>query len=107
MIKANFKTVNDELVHITIKGHAYSGEHGHDLVCAGVSAVTIGALNSLKDVDTAFQIKILEGYVEVIPLYRPTYENQIVLEVLKNSLLTIAETYGKYLKISEERNKLT
>lgn len=107
MIKVVVKTVNDALLSIVIKGHAYSGEPGHDLVCAGVSSVTIGALNALEEVDLAFQTKVSDGYVEIIPLYRPSLRNEIVLDVLITSLKTIEQSYGMYIKIAEERNKLT
>jgi len=103
MINVVITTIDDEILKIRVSGHAYSGEPGHDLVCAGVSAVTIGALNSLREVETAFKVKVNEGLVEIIPLYRPSYENKIVMEVLITSLKTIAESYGKYVQIREER----
>ena len=106
MIKVVIKSVNDALVSIVIKGHAYSGEPGHDLVCAGVSAVTIGALNALSEVDTAFNTKVGDGLVEIIPLYRLSPRNEIVLDVLITSLKTIETSYRMYIKIDEERKKL-
>ncbi len=106
MIKVVIKQVKDEINSIVIKGHAYSGEPGHDLVCAGVSAITIGALNSLQDVDTSFQTKVADGLVEIMPLYRPSVENKIVLNVLITSLKTIAASYGDYIKIHEERKEV-
>lgn len=105
MIKVVIKYVNDSLISLVIKGHAYSGEPGHDLVCAGVSAVTIGALNSLEEVETAFTVKVEDGHVAVFPLYRVSDYNTVVLKVLITSLKTIAETYGMYIKIDEERKK--
>lgn len=106
MIKVVIKSVNDALVSIVIKGHAYSGEPGRDLVCAGVSAVTIGALNALEDVDTAFKTNVRDGLVEITPLYRPSSRNTVVLDVLITSLKTIETSYGMYIKIDEERKKL-
>ena len=103
MINVVITTIDEEILKIRIKGHAYSGEPGHDLVCAGVSAVRIGALNSLHEVDTAFKVTVEDGLVEIVPLYRPSYENKIVLQVLITSLKTIAESYGKYVQIREER----
>jgi len=105
MINVVITKIDDEILKVLIKGHAHSGEPGHDLVCAGVSAVTIGALNSLREVNSAFKVTVEEGLVEIMPLYRPSYENKIVLQVLVTSLKTIAESYGKYVTIHEERRQ--
>ncbi len=105
MIKVVITRSDGEILEIKISGHAYSGEPGHDLVCAGVSSVVFGTLNSLEDVDKAFKFTINEeeGLTIVTPLYRPSYKNKIVLEVLITSLETIEASYGKYLRIREER----
>lgn len=105
MINVVITKSEDEILNVLISGHANSGEYGHDLVCSGVSSVVFGALNSLQEVDKAFKIKLNEekGLTEITPLYRPSYENKIVLKVLITSLKTIAESYGDYIKIREER----
>ncbi|MFA5486246.1 MAG: ribosomal-processing cysteine protease Prp [Bacilli bacterium] len=105
MIKVVIMQSDDEILNIKISGHANSGEYGHDLVCAGVSSVVFGTLNSLEEVERAFKIKLNEekGLTEITPLYRPSHKNKIVLEVLITSLKTIAESYGDYIKIREER----
>ena len=43
MIKVLVKQNNNQIVNLSITGHADSGEYGKDLVCAGVSTVGIGA----------------------------------------------------------------
>lgn len=106
MIKVVIKRTNDEVTYILIKGHAYSGVSGHDLVCAGVSAVAIGALNSLSEDALAFKTKVSDGLVEITPLYRPNEHDKIVLEVLITSLKTIEESYSQFLKIREERKQV-
>lgn len=103
MINVRVKYTEDEILSITIKGHAYSNEPGRDLVCAGVSAVSVGALNSLEDSDTSFKIVIEEGNIEIYPLHRLTHKNQVVLEVLLTSLATIETSYKKYIIIIKER----
>lgn len=105
MIKVVVKKIDEAILSVRISGHAYSGEPGHDLVCAGVSSVVFGILNSIKDVDTSFRVKISDGLVELTPLYRPSNENKIILDVLMTSLKTIEENYGKYIAIREEREK--
>ena len=39
MIKVEFKYVDDKFSYLKIQGHANSAEYGHDLICAGVSAM--------------------------------------------------------------------
>ncbi len=51
MIQSNSKTKDNHIVNLKISGHANSGEYGKDLVCAGVSTASIGALNMLVKKD--------------------------------------------------------
>lgn len=105
MIKVVIKTIEEEILNVRISGHAYSGEPGHDLVCAGVSSVVFGTLNSIEEVETSFKITVNEGLVELTPLYQPSNTNKIILKVLITSLKTIEESYGKYIQVREEREK--
>ena len=102
MIKVLVKQNNNQIVNLSITGHADSGEYGKDLVCAGVSTVGIGAMNMLakkgflaKGLGT---IEINEGYVVV----NHTDEVcQVVLETLVVTLETMVESYGRFIKISK------
>ncbi|SQC24820.1 Predicted ribosomal protein [Staphylococcus aureus] len=42
-------TVNDEgkVTDVIMDGHADHGEYGHDIVCAGASAVLFGSVNAI------------------------------------------------------------
>ena len=102
MIKVLVKQNNNQIVNLSITGHADSGEYGKDLVCAGVSTVGIGAMNMLakkgflaKGLGT---IEINEGNVVV----NHTDEVcQVVLETLVVTLETMVESYGRFIKISK------
>ena len=52
MIKVDIAYKGKGIESILIKGHANCGDYGKDLVCAGVSAVSVGALNALEEVDS-------------------------------------------------------
>src|SRR5699024_5743340 len=39
----------NELTGFELSGHAESGPYGYDLVCAGVSAVSFGAINAVME----------------------------------------------------------
>ena len=48
MIKVIIKKINPVSIHsFEMKGHADFAEHGKDLVCAGASAVSFGAVNAM------------------------------------------------------------
>jgi uncharacterized protein YsxB (DUF464 family) len=60
MIKANFKRDEQgDIVSVELTGHAMTGEAGHDIVCAGVSALTINTVNSLES---------LAGYEPIVDM---------------------------------------
>ena len=48
MIYATFERTDKKYNKFTLSGHAESGPYGHDLVCAAVSALTIGTANNLS-----------------------------------------------------------
>ena len=98
MIKVLIKKSNDRFESLEVKGHAGAGPEGHDIVCAGVSAVTVGGLNNLERPDD-FQIEISEGYVYAKALKDVTLHDQVVLETIVTGLLSIQETYGDFIKI--------
>lgn len=50
MIKATFVKNNGLLNGFEVSGHADSGDYGHDIVCAAVSALVICTANALKTV---------------------------------------------------------
>ena len=104
MIKVLVKQNNNQIVNLSITGHADSGEYGKDLVCAGVSTVGIGAMNMLakkgflaKGLGT---IEINEGYINVVVNHTDEV-CQVVLETLVVTLETMVESYGRFIKISK------
>ena len=46
MIKVIVFRSNNEITAFELSGHAESGPYGYDLVCAAVSAVSIGTVNA-------------------------------------------------------------
>ena len=99
MIKVLVKQNNNQIVNLSITGHADSGEYGKDLVCAGVSTVGIGAMNMLAK--KGFLAKGL-GTIEINEVVNHTDEVcQVVLETLVVTLETMVESYGRFIKISK------
>ena len=52
-----------KLVSFEVKGHAGSGEEGHDLVCAAISGIVPGAFNAFLQ---EYDIEVLSGYVKLV-----------------------------------------
>ncbi|MYL33322.1 ribosomal-processing cysteine protease Prp [Pontibacillus yanchengensis] len=97
-----------QIVDFEISGHAESGPYGYDLVCAAVSAVSFGAVNSVMEL-CAFEPIIEQGgeggYLRVeLPenLSPATFDKaNVLLEGMMVSLKTIEHDYSEYIKISE------
>lgn len=101
MIKVVIKKHNDSIVSVEIKGHADSAEYGKDLVCAGVSCVTVGIANMLTSkgfLENGNIIAIKSGYT-YFEVFNSNDTIQLVLETLEVMLLTIAEDNSKYIQI--------
>ena len=54
-------TVNDEgkVTDVVMDGHANHGEYGHDIVCAGASAVLFGSVNAIMGLTSENRISII------------------------------------------------
>lgn len=90
-------------------GHAGSGPYGYDLVCAGASAVSFGALNAVESL-AGIRLDVRQsekgGFLECIcPETADTGardKSQLILEAMLVSMRTIEESYGNYIKIYDE-----
>ncbi|WP_225047542.1 ribosomal-processing cysteine protease Prp [Lacticaseibacillus kribbianus] len=109
MIKAQFLLAKDGTIRkLTLKGHADSGEYGHDIVCAAVSAVTIGAANGIEHLtgfDPVTAVDAIEGghlTVAIPTTLSPdaAHTAQILLESLRFSLGQIQATSADYLSVT-------
>lgn len=60
MIKVTVYRDNNQIKSFELSGHAASGPYGYDLVCAGVSAVSFGAVNAVLGL-TDIKLEIEQG----------------------------------------------
>jgi uncharacterized protein YsxB (DUF464 family) len=108
MIKVTIKRDGQQLIQsFTITGHANFAKKGADIVCAGVSAVSFGAVNaviSLCQVTPVIE-QGADGFLRCsIPsdIEESTREKiQLLLEGMVVSLETIERDYGNYITISK------
>ncbi|NGP45480.1 ribosomal-processing cysteine protease Prp [Bacillaceae bacterium SIJ1] len=106
-VSRDLKTKRFKSVEIT--GHAESGPYGQDLVCAAVSAVSIGGLNAAMELSgQTLDIEQNEhegGYLACkIPASVSDAEEekvQLLLEAMLSSLRTIVRQYGEFVSYSE------
>jgi uncharacterized protein len=108
MINAKIYRSNEGLItSFILSGHAEFDEHGKDIVCAGASAVTFGAVNAvltLTNIEPQIDQGGDGGYLRVklpINLDKSTSEKvQLLLEGMLVSLQTIERDYGQYISVT-------
>jgi uncharacterized protein YsxB (DUF464 family) len=111
MIKVAISRNDDKkIVSFEMSGHANSGPHGQDIVCAGASAVsfgTINAIDTLCNVRLEIEMDNDSGFLRCMVPHgldlQTTEKVQLLLEAMVVSLVSISEQYGKYIKIKETR----
>lgn len=103
MIKVNIEKNNNKIVSLEVSGHSNYDEKGKDIVCAGVSAVVVGGLNSLIIEDKkALEYECREGYSKIFIKKIDNDNIQVILQVITTQLYTIEESYPKFIKIIEK-----
>jgi len=98
MIKAKFEFLGQEHAKIVIKGHAKSGQAGHDLVCAGVSSIVNGGQSALLH-EKRFTIVNDEGYASIVSKEPLDPHDYVVLHTILRQLETIANKYPKNIQV--------
>ena len=101
MIKVTIHETDRGIESVCVTGHAGSNEKGKDLVCAGVSAITIGIANALankKFLEEHGTIDIKEGFMQV-RVTQSSHDIQLILETFVISLQTVEESYKQYIQI--------
>ncbi|WP_018921606.1 ribosomal-processing cysteine protease Prp [Salsuginibacillus kocurii] len=101
---------NGAIQAFSMTGHADAGPHGHDIVCAGASAVAFGAINSVYVLcGESLQLDMGEdgGYLHcVVPesnAAKKHEEVQLLVEGMIVSLQSIAESYNEFIEIHDQK----
>ncbi|WP_088068334.1 ribosomal-processing cysteine protease Prp [Gottfriedia luciferensis] len=111
MTKITIERLKDgRISSFKISGHAFFSDYGTDIVCAGLSAVSVGTVNALEaicNIDSESQTVIDEekGFLKYqlpVNINDDTMQKaQLILEAMIVSLQTIAASYGDYVTINE------
>lgn len=98
MIKATFQlNKNNQITGYRISGHALFLPKGIDIVCAGVSALTIAITNELrKDIS----VNHGNGFIAVSNIL-PSTVNLTLTHTLLSGLQSIAEQYPDNLTVEQ------
>lgn len=100
-IKANRK--DGKIVYLSVLGHADSDVVGKDLVCAAISAITVGGINALTE-PNKFNLKVEKGDVEISVKGEANEHDYQVLETMLVQIKSVEETNSKYVKVIEKGN---
>lgn len=101
-----FRNHSGMIQSFKIKGHAEYAKAGKDIVCAGVSAVTVGTVNSIEALtgivlDCEMHNGFLSGVIPLVEDETTESKVQLLLESMVVMLKNISESYGKYIQIEE------
>lgn len=112
MIKV--KVVRDDksnrILSFAVEGHANYAKHGKDIVCAGVSAVSVGTVNAIEMLaGVELPVKMKDGWLSSkIPIVADAKADEVVqllLESMIVSLDTIAQSYGDHVAVYDQHLK--
>ncbi|MFD2628676.1 ribosomal-processing cysteine protease Prp [Oceanobacillus kapialis] len=104
MIQATIYRNDNRITAFKLSGHADSGPYGYDLVCAGVSAVSIGTVNAVFSLCNA-ELQIEQGedggylYVQIPDTVNNMEQVQLLFEGMLVSLQSIENEYGEFITI--------
>jgi hypothetical protein len=87
-----------------VSGHANYADSGKDIVCAGVSAITVGTVNSIEELTgVVMESKVKSGFLNAkLPADLNTEVSeqvQLLLSSMVVMLKNIEDSYGQYIQI--------
>lgn len=89
-----------------VEGHANYAKRGEDIVCAGVSTVTVGTVNAIESLTgVVMDSKMKDGFLnaflpeQVDPA--AAEKAQLLLSSMVVMLQTIEKSYRKYIQIQD------
>lgn len=110
MITVTFtrRVADRRILAFAIEGHANYAKHGEDIVCAGVSAVSVGTVNAIEELaGVELPAKMKDGWLssDIPPALSDAEADgrvQLLLESMLVMLETISKSYGKHVVIHEK-----
>lgn len=89
-----------------VKGHAGFADPGEDIVCAGVSTVTVGTVNSIEKLTgTVMDAKMKHGFLNAVLPGDVDPDKAGQVQLLLSSMVVMLKgiegSYGKYIQIKD------
>lgn len=101
MIEVTITCHVEEIQKIVISGHANYGTEMMDVVCAQVSAISVGILNAIDEMcSNSCSIQMESGYIEII-VNQSSEVLQTILKTAEIQLKTVEHTNYEYIKITK------
>ncbi len=99
MVKIEVGKIANRIKKIEIKGHAGFADKGNDIVCAGISSISVGLLNAVDELtDQSCDIVCDDNYIRIVVLNDDDVI-QTILSVGLIQLKTIEDQFPQNLKI--------
>lgn len=100
---------NNRIVSFAVEGHANYAKHGKDIVCAGVSAVSVGTVNAIEALaGVELPVKMKNGWLSspIPQIADRVVEDkiQLLLESMIVMLDSIAQSYGDHVSVHDRNS---
>ncbi|MNI35971.1 hypothetical protein D3C73_900090 [compost metagenome] len=97
---------NNTISGFEVSGHAGYADPGEDIVCAGVSAVTVGTVNSVEALTgVVMDSEMKHGFLNAsLPSHiepKAADQAQLLLASMVVMLTSIEGSYGEYIQIQD------
>jgi len=94
------------ITSFAVQGHAKYAKAGKDIVCAGVSAISVGTVNAIEklaglELPAVMKNGWLSSDIPRLPDEEADGRMQLLLESMIVMLDTIAQSYGKHVVIHD------
>lgn len=111
MIEVIVSRAKHGIHEICISGHANAGAYGADIVCSAVSGISFGILNAIQpltgivpDVSQAAEGGgFLRWSLTSLEDEGLQEKQQLLAESMVIALLSVAQQYGKYVKVKDNK----
>lgn len=100
-------TKSNRIEKVIITNHANAAEHGQDIVCAAISAVSFTIAEQILSIDKAFALEMDEAEARMIFSNNLTNDKvDLLLETLVTGMKMIASTNSQYMNIEEKNTEV-
>lgn len=101
MVELNVYRKSGHIVSYSTIGHANYGEHGKNIVCAGISALEDGMNCTLDHYGVEYKVNEYIGGMRTVHIEKPDDITDAILSVFMVGCKRIEEAYPQCIKIKE------